>query len=1287
MALHQFEIQQELADGVLPSDLLWRERHEQGAWATLSRGDDTIGSYLSCGEFGVEAYDCYDVLIDVFANDNEADNAIRWDWELRSDVAAVEITAAPDDTIEQAAASQASDIVTRTVAVTFFQDKRAQSLHTASLTLPQLAERIRSQSGSIKEALPLLKLAIFGSARSRKNCLRTDANTNEITGIEIDYDKGEIAFDTAIATMRTAKLRALGYTSPSYVPVTKEKWRVLLPTSGNLPPSRRDSLVARVNGLFGGKLPSENFVLSQSFFYGCVNCNPTHRVEVVDGDFIDLRPDLDANAIGKPKPVRARKRPPRGGGQQGEDSSATPKADIMALLALSQQEGKWHNAMLSATASMVGRGWTDERIYKTCAPYCWDGEDDPDVEVMVEGARAKWNIPDGPAPERLARLPLLEYEQQREAAAKTLGLSCSQLDALVDAERAKRRKTIEFIYQERMENTEKTRDEIFDRVKRTIRHVREMASRTALKYPAIETPSAFAHLDPNDALGADIAGDPCHEPPVILVVEPAGSGKSTEARATAVYLVTEHPGKSVVFSTPRHKLNDEQLKMLRKEHRDAKFNAAIWRGRHADNPDDPDPDHPGKLRPMCRRSKLARIVEKSLLDVETTLCKRGRGENEVKCPLYDICAYQRQKLIKANIWFCAHECLTHPMPRAMGNVLLVIIDEDPTKALTWGIDDPITLKLDTLHTPWEIDPATFGGKYPETAFNQLMRAREALYHALDGLRAPPSHTGIAMPWEAIKPFICTTLGGSVPWKSLGPIVSMVLPGTNIGIKTEIPDHFRMYALTWRGKAKLDIRPNMTDAEVEFKLKAKDPKTKIEILTWNPNVKIEALMWELIEDVNNDRIYGYDIRDIPKERLKTIFEDAADDGVIKNEIPTLYNLVNIPIHRGVSYGRIQVHSSPEGRFIRMAGLHRIAKGWGNKLTLICDATGNARLLRARWPQLTELEPHGWAQMPRPSNVRIFQCYDRSFSKRSIGFEARYSKEPRLMTESEKEDLDERSESVRRLYAAVIMKALEYGGAQVGVIVYKSTEDWIRKNCFVPSFLKIIHWGDVTGTNTLQHVRALFVIGRPLPQDEDVTRQTEAMFGVYLPERNYVVREGYIPIALTQDGKNTVPVDMWQHPAAMAELKRRQTTEGGILQAAERARAGWRGPDEPLDINLWTDVPVHEIGLVEPVRWDEIAAGPDGLMLATKGCWCKNKTDAGRAFEGLLTADGLETARRKRGTEPAWDKMPVTITKYQRAGAGCKPAVAVFLRGFRDPRGFLEEKLGPLEWFFEIKEDAA
>jgi len=192
-----------------------------------------------------------------------------------------------------------SDIGTRTVTVTFFPDKLAQNQRSAALTLPQLAKQIRQQTGPSKVALPWLKLARFGNTRSRRGCLRTNANTDEITGIEVEHDKGEIAFDTAIATLRTASLRALFYTSPSYVPAAKERWRILLPLSSSQPPDMRALLVARVNGLFGGKLAVESFDLSRAYLYGSVNNNLAHRVEVIDGNFIDLRTDLDPGAIGK----------------------------------------------------------------------------------------------------------------------------------------------------------------------------------------------------------------------------------------------------------------------------------------------------------------------------------------------------------------------------------------------------------------------------------------------------------------------------------------------------------------------------------------------------------------------------------------------------------------------------------------------------------------------------------------------------------------------------------------------------------------------------------------------------------------------------------------------------------------------------------------------------------------------------------------------------------------------------------------------------------------------------
>jgi hypothetical protein len=184
------------------------------------------------------------------------------------------------------------------IAVTFFKDKFAKTKSCEQLTLPDLREQIARVTANTKASLPWLKLAVFGNQPNEENCLRYDANVIEITGAEGDYDGEQIAFDTAVATIERAGVRALLYTSPSHNPL-KPRWRVLVPFSEPLPPASRAPMVARLNGLFNGALGIESFTLSQSYYFGSIKRNPDHRAVVTDGDFIDHRDDLDAGAIFK----------------------------------------------------------------------------------------------------------------------------------------------------------------------------------------------------------------------------------------------------------------------------------------------------------------------------------------------------------------------------------------------------------------------------------------------------------------------------------------------------------------------------------------------------------------------------------------------------------------------------------------------------------------------------------------------------------------------------------------------------------------------------------------------------------------------------------------------------------------------------------------------------------------------------------------------------------------------------------------------------------------------------
>jgi hypothetical protein len=125
--------------------------------------------------------------------------------------------------------------------------------------------------------------------------LRNNANVKMITGGEGDYDKEVVTLDKAADAMRQANLFSLLYTSPSHT-AAKPRWRVVCPTSRELPPEERTKIMARINGVLGGILSVESFTLSQAYFYGGLNGNSDHRVVIIPGDFVDLRSDLDAGA-------------------------------------------------------------------------------------------------------------------------------------------------------------------------------------------------------------------------------------------------------------------------------------------------------------------------------------------------------------------------------------------------------------------------------------------------------------------------------------------------------------------------------------------------------------------------------------------------------------------------------------------------------------------------------------------------------------------------------------------------------------------------------------------------------------------------------------------------------------------------------------------------------------------------------------------------------------------------------------------------------------------------------
>lgn len=184
------------------------------------------------------------------------------------------------------------------LSVTLFSNLWGYEATQETLSLRAIGSRIQSTKAAEKEALPLIKLATFGDTRTDKGSLRNDANVVAITGIEADYDAEQMSVGDACQRLREAGLAAIVYTSPSHTP-DAPRWRVLCPLSVPLPPERRYNLCARLNGALGAVLAYESFTLSQSYYYGSINSCPDFRVELTEGEAIDLAGHLDATAIGK----------------------------------------------------------------------------------------------------------------------------------------------------------------------------------------------------------------------------------------------------------------------------------------------------------------------------------------------------------------------------------------------------------------------------------------------------------------------------------------------------------------------------------------------------------------------------------------------------------------------------------------------------------------------------------------------------------------------------------------------------------------------------------------------------------------------------------------------------------------------------------------------------------------------------------------------------------------------------------------------------------------------------
>jgi hypothetical protein len=110
---------------------------------------------------------------------------------------------------EDAAEREAIQAESHVLPLTTFADTAAARKQEARLSWIDLVERVREPKRyPTKAAMPLIKMARFGDLRTDKGSLRHDANVVAISGIEGDYDAGQVSLADAATQLAGALLVA-----------------------------------------------------------------------------------------------------------------------------------------------------------------------------------------------------------------------------------------------------------------------------------------------------------------------------------------------------------------------------------------------------------------------------------------------------------------------------------------------------------------------------------------------------------------------------------------------------------------------------------------------------------------------------------------------------------------------------------------------------------------------------------------------------------------------------------------------------------------------------------------------------------------------------------------------------------------------------------------------------------------------------------------------------------------------------------------------------------------------
>lgn len=370
------------------------------------------------------------------------------------------------------------------------------------------------------------------------------------------------------------------------------------------------------------------------------------------------------------------------------------------------------------------------------------------------------------------------------------------------------------------------------------------------------------------------------------------------------------------------------------------------------------------------------------------------------------------------------------------------------------------------------------------------------------------------------------------------------------------------------------------------------------------------------------------------------------------------------------GRLRLaRSADKAHVIQLCGRQAVAATW-QAPTLLIDATFDLELVRPYWPTVTL---KGEIEVDAPHQT-VRQVLGRSFAKNAL----------QPIPDDLKEDRRRRRnrDKVRTFVETVAREA----GGDVLLVSNKAIAEAMKAEGLSPR-VHVAWFNAVAGRDEWRDVKAVIVVGRPLPRSEVTERIAGALTGAARMEADYQTEDIWRR-QRAGAGVELIPGQAQRHPDDMAERVRASICEAQTLQAIGRGRGVNRTAETPLAVWVLSDValplPVDEFLSDDVV----MKPSPEAMMLGAGGVAYAEPAAAALAYPRLWgTANAANMARKSSGSfsyeKFLQGKDPELLTvAYRRAGNGQRMGRALIDPArCPDPRAAIEAQLGPLA-FFEV-----